>query len=94
MVSCCRKMIVIIFECLHVLTCCEDFDTDDEFVVDEFKRFCRVVKPFAGKELDGLFLLKFSIIDAISFGIVGGVLLAIIDSGISDICGETEMKHN
>lgn len=60
-------------------TCCDDLDTE-EFVVDELSKFCLVVIPF----VDGLFLLKFSISDAIS----GGVLLAIIvavDSGTSDI---------
>jgi hypothetical protein len=56
---------------------------DEEFVVDELSKFCLAAMPF----VDGLFLLKFSISDAISGDIFGGVLFAIIvaASGTSDI---------
>lgn len=55
-----------------LLTCCDDFDTD-ELLEAEFNKFC-LAKPFVVSALVGidvvglieLFLLKFSNIDAIS----------------------------
>lgn len=77
----------------EALTCCDDFDTDDVELVDEFNRFCREASPFVGTAIavvvgDGLtefFLLKFSRMDAISGDMLCGVLLGVIASGNSDI---------
>lgn len=78
----------------QILTCCDDFDTEDVEFVDEFSKFCRDASPFvvrglgvvtADGGLSGFFLLKFSSIDAISGDIFCGVLLTIIVSGSSDI---------
>lgn len=77
-----------------LLTCCDDFDTDDVELLDEFNRFCREASPLVvsvlatvvGDGLTAFFLLKFSKIDAISGDMFCGVLLTIIVSGSSDIC--------
>lgn len=74
-----------------MLTCCDDFDTDDVELVDELSRFCLEANPFfvpvdgVGDKFSEFFLLKLSIIDAISGDMLCGVLLTVIVSGNSDI---------
>lgn len=89
-------------EYAKILTCCDDFDTEDVELDDEFSRFCRDASPFVVSGLgvvtvvgglSGFFLLKFSNIEAISGDMFWGVLLTIIVSGSSDIWKSWKEKN-